>query len=206
MDGILPLFFMCLLGGICAMIAHSKGRNAVGWFFCGLVFHFIALIIIIALSDPKAERAVLNAQLELNRRLRNQGQRTRRKVDQLATHTLSRLDQHDRALGMDSRSLAPPLDAKSARVMPPALPLARSGARPAPILPNRPRIEEAPAIWFWNDGSEARLGPVTIHDLRLAVMRHRLLPQSLVWTDGMETWQEAGKVEGLDRIWDAQMG
>ncbi len=200
-----PLFFMCLMGAICSLIANSKGRNAFGWFCCGFFFSFIGLIIIIALSNLNTERAVLNAQLEMNRRLRDQGQRTRQKVEQFSNHTLSRLDQHDRALGIDSRSLAPPLEAKSSRVMPPALPMAKSSARPAPIHPTRPRIEEVPAIWFWNDGGDARHGPVTINDLRLGVRRGRLLPESLVWKEGMEIWQEARTVNELARIWEAEV-
>ena len=206
MNGTESFFLMCLTGAICAWIASSKGRNAFGWFFCGFFFSLIGLILIVALSNLKTERAILNAQLEMNRRLRDQGQRTRQKVEQITHHTLSRLDQHDLALGLDTRNLAPALDARTTRVIPPALPATKPAPAPASILPSRsPAMEEAPAIWFWNDGSDARLGPVTIHALKLGARSGRLLPESLVWKEGMETWEEAGSVQELDGLWNAQI-
>lgn len=206
MNGAESFFFMCLMGAICAWIASSKGRNAFGWFCCGFFFSLIGLILIIALSNLNTERAILNAQLEMNRRLRDQGQRTRQKVEQITNHTLHRLDQHDQALGVDTRSHAPTLDARTARVMPPALPAAKPAPPPGLILPARnPEAEEVPAIWFWNDGSDARLGPVTIHALKLGARSGRLLPESLVWKEGMESWKEAGSVSELDDLWEVRV-
>jgi len=66
-------------------------------------------------------------------------------------------------------------------------------------------MEEAPAIWFWNDGSDARLGPVTIHALKLSARSGRLLPESLVWKEGMESWEGASSVSELDGLWEAQI-
>ena len=36
---------------LCPIIAHSKGRSAVGWFFGGLFLGGIGLIIVACLSD-----------------------------------------------------------------------------------------------------------------------------------------------------------
>ena len=38
---------------LCPIIAHGKGRSAVGWFFGGLFLGGIGLIIVSCLSDKK---------------------------------------------------------------------------------------------------------------------------------------------------------
>lgn len=39
---------------LCPIIAHKKGRSAVGWFFGGLFLNGLGLIIICCLSDKNA--------------------------------------------------------------------------------------------------------------------------------------------------------
>lgn len=51
MEIFLILFISVIFGAICAGIASSKERNAVGWFFVGFFFWLIGLIIILALPS-----------------------------------------------------------------------------------------------------------------------------------------------------------
>ena len=110
MDPLSTFFISCFAGTICAFVAKSKGRNAFGWFCCGFFFTIIGLIIIIAISDLKVEKQRLTAQLEVNRRLREQSKRDQQKIESLQRHALSRLDMHDAILGVDTVIQAPPLN------------------------------------------------------------------------------------------------
>ena len=47
-------FMWVLIGVICALIADSKNRNALGWFFGGALFGVFALIAVAVL--PKTEK------------------------------------------------------------------------------------------------------------------------------------------------------
>ena len=44
-----------VFGLICAVIASGRGRNAVGWFFLGLIFNCIALIVLLLIPDLNDE-------------------------------------------------------------------------------------------------------------------------------------------------------
>lgn len=51
--------------------------------------------------------------------------------------------------------------------------------------------------WFYSKDGE-KIGPVSLSELRIKVAEGGLHPrQDLVWSQGMETWQPAGTIEGL---------
>ena len=52
-----------IFGGFCAFLAKQKNRDAVGWFFLGLLFSIIALIAIAA-SSPKENKDTLQVKYE----------------------------------------------------------------------------------------------------------------------------------------------
>ena len=49
---------------ICPIIAHKKGRSAVGWFFGGLLLGGIGIIIVACLSDVKEEQEQSQEELD----------------------------------------------------------------------------------------------------------------------------------------------
>lgn len=53
MEALLALWFIC--GIVCAVIANSKGRSALGWFLVGLLIGFFGVILVAVL--PSEEKA-----------------------------------------------------------------------------------------------------------------------------------------------------
>src|SRR5688572_17514333 len=94
-----------ICGPVCAAIAHSKGRNALGWFFVGLFFNVLGVVISLVSSNIQRLEHVRLRQDDENRRLREQLRQERIKHDSLREYTMRRLDAHDQVLGLDTRSL-----------------------------------------------------------------------------------------------------
>jgi len=53
-----------------------------------------------------------------------------------------------------------------------------------------------PARWFHLEGTERR-GPIGIDEARELVLEGTLVPQSWVWSDGMDDWMRVGEVPAL---------
>jgi len=92
------------MGLICAVIADSKGRNPIGWFFIGFFFPLIGLILVLVLSNLKEAQDKELAMETEQRRLREQLRQERLKNEQFRKHAQIRLDTHDTALGMSTRN------------------------------------------------------------------------------------------------------
>lgn len=99
-----------ILGVICAAIANSKGRSAIGWFFIGFFFGILGLIIVLVVGNLKDARQKEMEMQNEQRRLREQLRQERIKNDQFRKHTQVRLDTHDNALGLETRNIQPLLD------------------------------------------------------------------------------------------------
>lgn len=182
---LVQLLINCVFGGITAMIAHSKGRNVVGWFFLGFFFACIALIIILCISNLNEEQAKWNANEIEQRRLREQLRQEQLKNEALRQHTAARLDIHDQKLGIDTRNI------------PTALPL--GPPRQNAMLPNTPALPP-PGMprdgWYTNEDGQQQ-GPYTFANLN-ARARQGTLPQTtLVWAEGMDSWQPAETIPNL---------
>jgi hypothetical protein len=178
---VMQLLIMAVFGGIVAVIANSKGRSALGWFFVGFFFPCIGLIVILCLSNEKERLAQLEAQHIQNRRLQEQLKQEQMKTESLRQHTLSRLDRHDDALGIDTRETAPQLT------------MQENPSDPFSYAPNI-AVEPDPAndseVWHYDYGGEQR-GPSSINELMKLKKMSAFNEESLVWKDGMENWEQA---------------
>ena len=185
---IIRLVVGLVFGGICSAIAASKGRNAVGWFFLGLLFSCISLIIILCLSNLQEEQAKWDANEVEQRRLREQLRQEQLKNEALRQHTAARLDLHDKELGIDTRT-------------------AGSGLPLADLPQPRPRLigetlnpEPPPGLpaenWYVNE-NEGQGGPYAFALLQSRAAQGTLSQDTLVWVEGMEDWQPAGTVVNL---------
>ncbi len=98
---IIPIIF----GIICAAVAPSKGRSAIGWFFIGFFFGLFGVIVLLVVDDLKKARAKEEHMEMEQRRLREQLRQEQLKTEQLRKHTQARLDIHDQELNIDTRHL-----------------------------------------------------------------------------------------------------
>lgn len=179
---VVGLAFAC----VTSAVARSKGRNAVGWFFLGLVGGCLALIIVACLPNLNEEKAKWSANEVEQRRLREQLRQEQLKNEALRQHTAARLDQHDERLGMDTRSAAPGLTLDDS-AKPPAL-LGGGETDPPPGLPAE--------NWFTNeDGGQQ--GPFTWVLLKSRARQGTLSAETLVWAEGMPDWKPAGTIQNL---------
>jgi hypothetical protein len=104
------LLIAVILGIVCAVIAQSKGRSVVGWFFLGFIFGIFGLVASFIVSDLKEARAKEEHMETEQRRLREQLRQEQLKTEQLRKYTQVRLDLHDHALNMDTRHVGPSLE------------------------------------------------------------------------------------------------
>ena len=101
---------LLIFGIVCALIANSKGRSAIAWFFIGFFFGLIGLIVLLVVGNLKDARQKEMEMENEQRRLREQLRQERIKNDQFRKHTQVRLDTHDDALGLETRNIQPLLD------------------------------------------------------------------------------------------------
>ena len=185
---IIQLVIRLVFAGGLAAIASSKGRNAVGWFFLGFFFPCIGLIIILCLSNQKEEQAKWSANEVEQRRLREQLRQEQLKNEAVRQHTVARLDMHDQELGIDSRDAAPSLRIGASTPLPSPTLITGSAAIPPPGLPT--------GNWFTTEGGQQQ-GPHTYVLLHSRAQQGTLPPETLVWVEGMENWQEARSIPNL---------
>ena len=187
---LIRLIVMCVFGGACSAIAHSKGRNAVAWFFLGLL-GCIPLIIILCLSNENEVRETQRIQEDMNRRLREQLRQEQMKTEALRAHTAARLDAHDSALGMNTRSAAPAL----AGTAPPML----AGGTPGGALPDATPVDDGTA-WYYADAHSVQHGPMSIIGLRSAISSQQVTRDTLIWHEGLSEWTPASRLDKLARF------
>jgi uncharacterized membrane protein YeaQ/YmgE (transglycosylase-associated protein family) len=101
----IALIIQIVLGAIASSIAVSKNRSGVGWFFGGFFLGIIGIVIVAVLDDPvekqKNERVLHNN----NRRLREELEMEKMKNERIQREQARRIDAHDRALNMNTKSL-----------------------------------------------------------------------------------------------------
>src|SRR5262245_27480292 len=97
------------MGTVCALIANSRGRSAVGWFFIGMlpgvlcIFGgFLGLILVLVLPDLKVQQERERRLADENRRLRERLRKDRIVADQRHAEISRRVVAHDVALGVDT--------------------------------------------------------------------------------------------------------
>ncbi len=96
------LIICAVFGIICALVAHGKGRSAIGWFVIGFIAPLLGIILVFVLPDQKANERRLDRIGQQNRRLKERLRQTRivnrRKLEQVN----KRLNAHDRSLDLDT--------------------------------------------------------------------------------------------------------
>ena len=151
-----------VFGIICAVIAPGRGRSALAWFFLGFFFSCLALIILLLLpnlNDIADQQRAADKEL---RRLREQVKKERQVADGRHEGNRSRIDAHDRALGMDTSGEEP----EQVEDAPPAhLP-----APPPPPQPPPPTGDQEVTWFFVEEGAQIRLnvvlaGKVTVEEV-----------------------------------------
>ncbi|HEX6811674.1 MAG TPA: DUF4339 domain-containing protein [Planctomycetota bacterium] len=166
---LVQLLVSVVFGAMCASIAASRGRSAVGWFFVGLLTSCIGLVLVVVLPDLKKQEEQMRMQQMENRRLRELLAKERQVADQRHGHVERRLTAHDRALDIDT---SPPPELTENATSPP----------PLPDLTH----------WFYARGRD-RLGPVTETMLRQLLGNREIDAETLLWRDGWADWQPLGK-------------
>lgn len=177
---------------IVGAVAQSKGRNVVGWAALGLIVPCIGLILVLVLPDLKVEeRRRVSAQAE-RRRLREELRQERMKTEAYRRHVSARLDAHDDHLGIDTRTT--PALSEGHGVHAPAAHLVSGGDPAAGVgAPTRAPIESGPKEWYYERGGESR-GPVSDGAIRMGLQKGRIDAATLVWREGMPTWQAVSEV------------
>ena len=167
---------------ICCVIASNKGRNAAAWFFIGLFFPCIGLIIILCLSDLNDERARWNRQDRESRRLREQLRQERLKNEAVQDHVTGRLDHFDELLDVDTRQLG----------------RGQAGGQigfdsnTPPALPGEHRSRS----WYVSINGQ-RSNALTFDQLKDLYDKKRINDEALVWCEGMVDWVPITEVPGL---------
>lgn len=179
------LIIYLIFGGACAAIANSKGRNAVAWFFIGMIFSCFAIILLLCLPNLKEQKEKERRLEEENRRIREQVRQEQMKLETFRQVTDVRLNYHDRALGMSTApTAASPLGIggkQGGEVVPPAL--------PTPDDPSKPN-------WHYvKDG--VRSGPITTQAARALIGCGELTSTTVFWKAGMSGWVPASQIAEL---------
>ncbi len=181
----LELIICLIFGFITAAIASAKGRNAIGYFFVGFFFSCFGLILILCLSNLNEEKARIQAQEIQNRRLKEQLRQEQMKLEALRQHATARLDRHDEALRMNSRSLGGDFADTDAIAPSP------------PPNPNQLPAEETNLVEWYYVLAGRPTGPVRRSDLLQELSRGYITNKTLVWNPTMKKWLELGQVPEL---------
>jgi len=159
-------------GAACALIADSRGRSGVAWFFLGFFLTCIALVLVCVLPDLRKDRERIERFEHETRRLHARVTKERHVADKRYADVQRRLGVHDDRLRVDT---APSDD---------------------PDLLGEPPPVPPPAIWYYVEGRERR-GPVAIPVLRRLWEERQVGPGTLVWKAGMDDWAELRDVPEL---------
>ena len=183
---VIQLVVMAAMGTACALIANSRGRSPVGWFFVGLLAGCIGLILILVLPDLKVQQERERRLADENRRLREKLKKDRMVADERHAEITRRVGAHDVALGVDTAQ--PSMAALPGADAPPSAPGGDSGLRAA--------------HWYWAQGLN-RQGPIDFFKLLRLWGEGSITPETLVWSKGMPKWIAVRDVPGLQETLDA---
>lgn len=167
---LIELIVMLVFGGACAAVAQSRGRNPAGWFFIGLIGGCFALAILFVIPDLKKEQEEKQREVARRRRLEEELMQERSKNQAFRGHAGERLDRHDEALGMDTRSAAPGLRA------PPPPPKKLDAGLPA-------------QGWYRVNANQESEGPFSLAQMRESLAQGGLTRETLVWHESMSDWK-----------------
>jgi len=184
----IPLIIAAICGVISAAIAHSKGRNAVGWFFGGFFLGIIGIVIVACISNLNEQRARQRYMENESRRLREQLRQERLKGESYRQYSMNRLDAHDEALGLDTRSgnlLDGPAGPTGLLTDANNQGFAKQSAQTAPA---------SDALWYYERSGDT-IGPVSEVAIRELLTSGTISSSNLVWTEGFSDWRPLADVD-----------
>lgn len=159
---------------LAAIIAAGKGRNAVGWFFIGLISSCLGVLVVLILPDVRETEMDQRHRDDEVRRLKERLNQEQSRRSNLQSRVLGRLDAHDVALGLDTREIDGPLDVAE------ALPVAADAA-------------EAPEWYYEDQGHPA--GPISRRSLRALLNSGAIDRATLVWHPRLgDNWHSVGEL------------
>jgi hypothetical protein len=209
---------------ICAAIASSKGRSVVGWFFVGLLADLIGLIIILCMSNLKEQQAYREATAREQHRLREQLRQEQMKTESFRRYTMTRLDTHDEALGLDTRTATalpgsnpgnpmlaggqgPALNGGGqgdSSITPQNPQGGQQGGQPGPLWPHEQANTYAadaagqPTDWFYEVSGQT-MGPVSENDVQQLIRAGRITPATLLWSERIGQWTAVSQLDPFRR-------
>lgn len=189
MEGLIQLITMTIFGIVCALIANSRGRSGVGWFFIGFFLGCIGLIIVLVLPDLRVLEEREKRLRRENQRLKERLQMDRHVADRRHSDTVRRLEAHDQALGVDT---SPSLeDTEHPEAL--AAPAEESGS----LNDDFPPHDYESLSWYYVEAGE-QVGPVDFNNLARLWVQGRINTITLVWQENMEDWMKISDMPGLE--------
>lgn len=169
-----------VFGIVCAVVAPSRGRSALAWFFIGVATQCLGIVLIFVLPNLKEEQEKQRRRDEETRRLREQLKKERQVADQRHDVVHGRLGAHDLALGLDTAAALP-----------------GPAPTPPPSQSTPPQLAAgAEPVWHFALGSE-QLGPVAQSRLQQMWVDKEIGYNTLVWRQGMASWVRITEVVNL---------
>ncbi len=201
----LKMLIAVICGGIAAMIASHKGRNAAGWFFGGFFLQLIGIIIVAVLpnlNDKKAERERLERE---NRLLRERLHQEQVKSEAFRQHATKRLDLHDESLGIDTREAAPPLPTPEDELLAlPGVATAEAGQNGETAGASSGEVKRGlmaqvlqPGRSWHYEANGGTIGPIPEEELIHKFQAGELDASTLVWSYDLDDWKAADQVPAL---------
>ncbi|MEE9392915.1 MAG: GYF domain-containing protein [Planctomycetota bacterium] len=149
---------------ITGAVAASRGRSFWLWGLIGGLTTCIGLIVLLFMPDVADTSDEIEDTNREQRRLKERLKQEQLKNRDFQSSVLGRIDYHDQALGVDTRSIKTPLNVAEA----------------LPIKGEEP-------VWYYEDQGH-RAGPVSPSSLQALRNSGAIAGTTLVWREGMSDW------------------
>lgn len=183
-----PIVIFAICGVSAAIVAGYKGRSIVGWFIGGFALQIVGVVIVACLPNLKEERAYReSAELE-RQRLREQLRQERLKNEAYRRYSSQRLDTHDDALGVDTRSQGQLEDEGAPWLLPPETPAIPQNVMPLePALAGDGAAGDDDKLWYFEEGGQTQ-GPLPEGQIHRLIREQRINARTLLWAEGLRFW------------------
>ncbi|MCG3180511.1 MAG: hypothetical protein BIFFINMI_02873 [Phycisphaerae bacterium] len=183
-----------------AAIASSKGRSVPGWFFGGLFLELIGLVIVACLPNLKAQKARQEASMYEQQRLREMLRQEQMKNEAFRQYSTQRLDVHDQALNLDTRTYTALPGSQQYQQALPGQTQEDPASALAGMAQGQGSVQASTATggnngrWFYEAGGVSH-GPVSELDIKMMLRGGRLPPTALIWAEHLADWTAVNRVE-----------
>jgi len=200
---IIQLIVGAICGAIAALIASSKGRNAVGWFFAGFFIGLIGIIIVACMPNLKRQRAMQAASERERRLLREQLRQERRKGEVFRQYSMGRLDAHDKELGVDTRSFQNALPGEDSALALEAMMQKKPSPDAAGAGPAHQTFAAGPAgvavLWYY-ESAGTTCGPISADQIKQFLRSGKISPTTLLWSENVSAWTPAHDIPAFRNL------